>query len=182
MTSNGYSKYNTSYYVDYISNPSFLTSELIKGPYTVNKSLQVNVKRKITDKTNKELGNAFYFIDFQVDETSTFLNGPYVATQVFSKQTKKTKYTVYKSGIFKQNLVKPVNSTNYNQSIVKRANLVNEIVQSVIVEDTSANKIYTFTNVFSKNSTPIPNVENGSKTIYTLNFDNAILTGSINIK
>lgn len=169
-----FSKYNTSFYVDYASNPTFLTSIYVKGPTSNDVSLDVNVKRNITNKHgNKVTGDAFYNINFQADTNLTFLQGPYTALQQFTDKKSNNEYSVFKSGIIEQTLKQPLNATNYSESLVARANLKYEIVQSVIVEDTVAKKNFTFTNVGITNKTSQPGV---TPTQYTLNFNNAILT------
>jgi hypothetical protein len=171
-----FSKYNTSYYVNYASNPTFLTSNYVKGPNSNDVSLNVNVKRNITNNNgNKVTGNAFYNVNFQADTSLTFLQGPFTALQQFTDKKSNNEYSVFKSGIIDQTLKQPLNATNYNESLVARANLDYEIIQSVIVEDTVAKKKITFTNVYVTHKTPQPGV---TPTQYTLNFNNAILTGS----
>ena len=171
-----FSKYNTSYYVNYASNPTFLTSNYVKGPNSNDVSLDVNVKRNITNNNgNKVTGDAFYNVTFQADANLTFLQGPYTAVQQFTDKKSNNEYSVFKSGIIEQTLKQPLNATNYSESLIARANLKYEIVQSVIVEETVAKKKFTFTNVGVTNKTPQPGV---TPTQYTLNFNNAILTGS----
>ena len=103
----------------------------------------------------------------------TFLQGPYTAVQQFTDTKSNNNYSVIKSGIIEQNLKQPLTSTNYGESLVARANLKYEIVQSVIIEDIVAKKIFTFTNVGVTDKTPQPGV---TPTQYFLNFNNAILT------
>jgi hypothetical protein len=131
-----FKKYNTSFFVNYASDPTFLTSLMTTGPYTNDTTLQVNVKRNVTDKDTKIIGEAFYNIDFQSDKSLTFLQGPYTALQTFLTKNGIKKYVVFKSGFLEQILKQPVNPTNYNKCIVERSNIKHEIVQSVIIEDT----------------------------------------------
>jgi hypothetical protein len=169
-----FSKYNTSYYVNYASNPTFLTSTYVTGPTSNDVSLNVNIKRDVTNYSeSKKTGDAFYIIGFQADTNLTFLQGPYTAVQQFTDTKSNNNYSVIKSGIIEQNLKQPLTSTNYGESLVARANLKYEIVQSVIIKDIAAKKIFTFTNVGVTDKTPQPGV---SPTQYFLNFNNAILT------
>jgi len=176
-----FKKYNTSFFVNYASDPTFLTSLMTTGPYTNDTTLQVNVKRNVTDKDTKIIGEAFYNIDFQSDKSLTFLQGPYTALQTFLTKNGIKKYVVFKSGFLEQILKQPVNPTNYNKCIVERSNIKHEIVQSVIIEDKNSNRKLTFTNVNITDTTlvgptGIPSTE------YKLNFENAILTGSQHIE
>jgi len=169
-----FSKYNTSYYVNYASNPTFLTSTYVTGPTSNDVSLNVNIKRNITNYSeSKKTGDAFYNINFQADTNLTFLQGPYTALQQFTDNKSNNNYSVIKSGLIEQTLKQPLNATNYSESLVARVKLAYEIVQSVIIEDIVAKKIFTFTNVGVTNKTPQPGV---TPTQYFLNFNNAILT------
>jgi len=170
-----FSKYNTSYYVKYGLNPTFFTSNYVKDPNTNNVSLDVNARRNITNYNgSKIIGDAFYNIDFQADTKLTFLQGPYTALQQFTDKKSNSKYIVFKSGTIDQTLKQPLNKTNYNQNIAARSFLNYEAVQSVIIEDNGAKKLFTFTNVGVTNKTN----RTTFITQYFLNFNNAILTST----
>lgn len=183
-----YNYFNTSYVINYSTDPLYLASATINVSNTslVNSSfinITGDLNRYVLSPTNNTdiLGIGYYNFSFTEDsstENGTLVIGNYDVTHNF--EVDNLSYRVFKSGILSQLLTNspPVGINTYNLSYIRNANIISDVINTVVI--TSDDTIYTFKDVgtYYVISPTFPPFQ---YTTYYMNFDNAKLISSFPI-